>query len=46
MCRVGGGIYNPLMAGETDYVYMQIEVDADTDPGRCIPNIKLEYDEV
>lgn len=46
MCRVGGGIYNPLMAGETDYVYMQIEVDADTDPGSCIPNIKLEYDEV
>ena len=46
MCRVGGGIYNPLMAGETDYVYMQVEVDGDTDPGSCIPNIKLEYDEV
>ena len=46
MCRVGGGIYNPLMAGETDYVYMQIEVDGETDPGSCIPNIKLEYDEV
>lgn len=46
MCRVGGGIYNPLMAGETDYVYMQLEVDADTDPGSCIPNIKMEYDEI
>lgn len=46
MCRVGGGIYNPLMAGETDYVYMQLEVDKDTDPGSCIPNIKMEYDEV
>jgi hypothetical protein len=46
MCRVGGGIYNPLMAGETDYVYMQLEVDGETDPGSCIPNIKLEYDEV
>ena len=46
MCRVGGGIYNPLMAGETDYVYMQVEVDGDTDPGSCIPGIKIEYDEV
>jgi hypothetical protein len=46
MCRVGGGIYNPLMAGETDYVYMQVEVDGDTDPGSCIPTIKIEYDEV
>lgn len=46
LCRVGGGIYNPLMAGETDYVYMQVEVDGETDPGSCIPNIKMEYDEV
>ena len=46
MCRVGGGIYNPLMAGETDYVYMQLEVDGETDPGSAVPNIKLEYDEV
>lgn len=46
MCRVGGGIYNPLMAGETDYVYLQLEVDGNTDPGSCIPNIKMEYDEV
>ena len=46
MCRVGGGIYNPLMAGETDYVYIQVEVDSETDPGSCIPNIKMEYDEV
>lgn len=46
MCRVGGGIYNPLMAGETDYVYLQLEVDGETDPGSAIPNIKMEYDEV
>jgi hypothetical protein len=46
MCRVGGGIYNPLMAGETDYVYMQVEVDGDTDPGSCVPDIRIEYDEI
>lgn len=45
MCRVNGGIYNPLMAGETDYVYLQLDVAGDTDPGYCVPDIMIEYDE-
>lgn len=45
LSRVNGGIYNPLMAGETDYVYLQLEVCGDTDPGYCVPDIAIEYDE-
>lgn len=45
MCRVGGGIYNPLMAGETDYVYMQLEVPGDSEPGYAVPQLHIEYDE-
>lgn len=45
MCRVGGGVYNPRMAGETDYVYLQLEVDGQTDPGYCIPDLEIYYDE-
>lgn len=45
MCRIGGGIYNPLSAGETDYVYMQIEVPANADPGYTVPQLMIEYDE-
>lgn len=45
MCRVDGGIYNPLKAGETDYVYLQLEVGGGADPGYCVPDIEIEYDE-
>ena len=45
MCRVNGGIYNPLMSGETDYVYLQLEVRGDSDPGYCVPDLVIEYDE-
>ena len=45
MCRVGGGVYNPMLAGESDYVYMQLEVSGKTTPGYCVPDIEIEYDE-
>jgi hypothetical protein len=45
LCRVDGGIYNPLKAGETDYVYLQLEVGGNADPGYCVPDIQIEYDE-
>lgn len=45
LCKVDGGIYNPLQAGETDYVYLQMEVSGMTDPGFAVPNLAIEYDE-
>ena len=45
LCRVGGGIYNPLLAGETDYVYLQLQVNSDTDPGAAVPELEIGYDE-
>jgi len=45
MCRVDGGIYNPLQAGETDYVYLQLEVSGNSNPGYCVPDIAIAYDE-
>lgn len=45
LCRVDGGIYNPLKAGETDYVYLQLEVNGNSEPGYCVPDIEIEYDE-
>lgn len=45
ICRPNGSIYNPMLAGETDYVYLQLEVDGRTQPGYCVPDIKIEYDE-
>lgn len=45
MCRVGGGVYNPLLAGETDYVYLQLEVPGDAEPGYAVPQLHIEYDE-
>jgi hypothetical protein len=45
LCRVDGGIYNPMRAGETDYVYLQLEVSGRADPGYCVPDIEIEYDE-
>jgi hypothetical protein len=44
MNTVGGGV-NPTSAGETDYIYLQLEIDQDTNPGERIPNILIEYDE-
>lgn len=45
ICRPNGSIYNPMLAGETDYVYLQLEVDGRSAPGYCVPDIKIEYDE-
>ena len=45
LCRVDGGIYNPLQAGETDYVYLQLEVSGNSNPGYCVPDIAIAYDE-
>lgn len=45
LCRVGGGIYNPSLAGETDYVYLQLQVSGRSDPGMAIPDLEIEYDE-
>lgn len=45
LCRVGGGIYNPLLAGETDYVYLQLQVNSESDPGAAVPELEIGYDE-
>lgn len=45
LCRVDGGIYNPLQAGETDYVYLQLEVSGSSPPGYCVPDLVIAYDE-
>lgn len=45
LCRVDGGIYNPMRAGETDYVYLQLEVGGSADPGYSVPDLEIEYDE-
>lgn len=42
---VNGGIHNPLAAGETDYVYLQLEVKGNSTVGQTVPNIIIEYDE-
>ncbi len=44
MNTVGGGT-TPSAAGETDYIYIQMEIDKDTDVGSYLPNIVIEYDE-
>lgn len=44
MKTVGGGV-NPLSAGETDYIYIQMAINKDTDPGDFIPNLIIKYDE-
>ena len=41
---IGGGI-NPLAAGETDYIYVQIEVKADSSVGSAMPELAIVYDE-
>lgn len=45
LCRVGGGIYNPLLAGESDYVYLQLQVSGTCDPGSGVPSLEIGYDE-
>jgi hypothetical protein len=45
MCRVGGGIYNPLLAGESDYVYLQMQVSGLCEPGSAAPAFEIGYDE-
>ena len=45
MCRVGGGIYNPRMAGESDYVYLQLQVSGISEPGAAVPQLEIGYDE-
>lgn len=42
---VNGGISNPMAAGETDYVFLQLEVRGDSTVGQTVPNIIIEYDE-
>lgn len=41
---VGGGT-NPLAAGETDYIYLQLEVSGKANTGNIMPNLVIEYDE-
>jgi hypothetical protein len=45
MDTVGAGVFNPLHCGETDYIYMQLEVPYGALPGNYIPDIEVEYDE-
>ena len=42
---VGGGIINPLAAGETDYVYLQLKVTGNSTVGQTVPELVIEYDE-
>ena len=42
---VGAGVYNPMSAGETDYIYLQLEVAPDASVGQMMPDIIIEYDE-
>lgn len=44
MNTVGGG-NNPSAAGETDYIYLQVEITKETTVGEFTPDIKIEYDE-
>lgn len=42
---VGGGVTNALAAGETDYIYLQLNVTGNSTVGQTIPELKIEYDE-
>lgn len=44
MNLVGGGT-NPTSAGETDYIYLQLQVKGTACVGNFIPQISVEYDE-
>ena len=41
---IGGGT-NISAAGESDYIYLQLVVDSNSEPGEFKPNIIIEYDE-
>lgn len=45
MNTVGGGTSDPLNSGETDYIYLQLKVSSDTDPGDVLPELIIRYDE-
>jgi len=40
-----GGIANPMTAGETDFVYIQLCVTGESTVGQVVPNLIIEYDE-
>lgn len=42
---VGAGVANPLAAGETDYIYLQLNVTGTSTVGQTVPELKIEYDE-
>jgi hypothetical protein len=42
---VGAGVANPLAAGETDFIYLQMATNSETLPGDQMPNIIIEWDE-
>ena len=42
---VGAGTANPLAAGETDFIFLQVKVDGESSVGQLIPDITIEYDE-
>jgi hypothetical protein len=42
---VGAGVSNPLAAGETDFIYLQLKVTGNSTVGQTIPELKIEYDE-
>jgi len=42
---VGGGVANPLAAGETDFIYLQLRVTGKSTVGQAVPEIIIEYDE-
>lgn len=41
---VGGGT-NPLAAGETDFIYLQLVVKGNSTVGNVVPELVIEYDE-
>jgi len=42
---VGAGTANPLAAGETDFIYLQVKVSGESTVGQLVPEISIEYDE-
>lgn len=42
---VGGGVTNPLAAGETDYIFLQLAVTGESTVGQAVPELVIEYDE-
>jgi hypothetical protein len=42
---LGAGTANPLAAGETDFIFLQVKVDGVSSVGQLIPDITIEYDE-